>query len=173
MFYKIKSRNAHMKIHRQPQDDWTERRLQHQLLTQRLALSHSTNLMSNPGNNLPPTQAPALTFSSSCLAASSKSNADNLHNSVTNSNPIASSNASILDAVTYSNNVPPTSHETTINSVDGDNSNQRESSTVLPFHQSWGSFGHRSDLTTLYCIPDGKEYLGTGTVEGKELISWQ
>ncbi|XP_061565924.1 uncharacterized protein LOC133420282 isoform X2 [Cololabis saira] len=173
MFYKIKSRNAHMKIHRQPQDDWSDRRLQHQILRQRLALSHPTTLMPSPGSNLLPAQAPALTFSSSGHAPSTKSNADNAHNSVTNSNPIAQSNTGILDAVTYSNSAPPTSHEIPINNADGDVSNRRETHTVLPFHQSWGSFGHPSDLGTFFGIPDGKEYLGTGSAEGKELISWQ
>ncbi|XP_072315367.1 uncharacterized protein [Eucyclogobius newberryi] len=36
MFYKIKSRNAHMKIHRQPQEGWTERKLQQQILNRGL-----------------------------------------------------------------------------------------------------------------------------------------
>ncbi|KAJ0006578.1 hypothetical protein NQD34_013851 [Periophthalmus magnuspinnatus] len=36
MFYKIKSGNAHMKIHRQPQEDWTERKLQQQMLNRAL-----------------------------------------------------------------------------------------------------------------------------------------
>ncbi|KAJ0055517.1 hypothetical protein NL108_005369 [Boleophthalmus pectinirostris] len=37
MFYKIKSRNAHMKIHRQPQEDWTDRKLQQQMLNRALS----------------------------------------------------------------------------------------------------------------------------------------
>ncbi|XP_039997447.1 uncharacterized protein LOC120797663 isoform X2 [Xiphias gladius] len=143
MFYKIKSRNAHMKIHRQPQEDWTDRRLQHQLLTQRLALSCSANLMPTTGSNLLPSQAPALAFSSSGLAgtSSSNSNADNILNSVTNSS-ISPSNASVQDpstAVTYGN-AAADSH--VIINIDASDSNQREPTTVLPFHQSWGSFGH-------------------------------
>ncbi|KAM6908929.1 zinc finger protein 541-like [Xenentodon cancila] len=173
MFYKIKSRNAHMKIHRQPQEDWTDRHLRHQILTQRLGLSHPTNLMPNPGSNLLQPQAPALTFSHSGHAPSTKSNADNAHNSVTNSNPAAQSNTSILDAIVYSNNAPPASQKIPINNAEGDVSNRREPPTVLPFHQSWGSIGHPSDLGTFFCIPDGKEYLGTGSADGKELSSWQ
>ncbi|KAG7255159.1 hypothetical protein CRUP_034700, partial [Coryphaenoides rupestris] len=71
MFYKIKSRNAHMKIHRQPQEDWGERsRVQAQLLAHRHNVPHhgltlgSTSLLLSqaptgpyafPGLALPPT----------------------------------------------------------------------------------------------------------------------
>ncbi|XP_008288110.1 uncharacterized protein LOC103363227 [Stegastes partitus] len=177
MFYKIKSRNAHMKIHRQPQEDWVDRRLQQQLLTQRMALSCPTNLMPTTASNLlPPQAAPALTFSPSGLtggsSSSSSSHAD--HNSVTNSNPITPTSASVLDpstAVTYSNIAPPNSH--VITNVDGSDSNQTEPSSVLPFHQSWGSFGHLPDQATFYCNPAVKEEVGSGTVAGKEPIDWQ
>ncbi|KAM4536572.1 uncharacterized protein PAE49_021113 isoform 1-T2 [Odontesthes bonariensis] len=176
MFYKIKSRNAHMKIHRQPQEDWSERRLQHQLLTQRMALSRPSNLMPSPGTNLLPPQASALTFSSSGLSSSSNGSADSIHNSVTNSNSITQGNASILDptnAVAYSNIIPPTSHIITVNNIDGGDSGQRELTTVLPFHQSWGSFGQLPDLSAFYCIPEGKEEVGAEAMEGKEPITWQ
>ncbi|XP_044040661.1 uncharacterized protein LOC122870499 isoform X2 [Siniperca chuatsi] len=168
MFYKIKSRNAHMKIHRQPQEDWTDRRLQHQLLTQRLALSHPTNLMPIPGSNLLPPQ----TFSSSGLAGtpSNNSNADNVLSSVANT----PSNASVLHpttVVTYSNIAASNSH--VITNIDGGDSNQREPTTVLPFHQSWGSFGHGPDPITFYCNTEGKDDVGAGTVGGKEPINWQ
>ncbi|XP_051285179.1 uncharacterized protein si:dkey-19b23.10 isoform X1 [Dicentrarchus labrax] len=176
MFYKIKSRNAHMKIHRQPQEDWTDRRLQHQLLTQRLALSRSTNLMPTPSSNLLPPQAPARTFSSSALPGtpSNNSNADNVLNSVTNSNAITPSNASVLDpstVVTYSHIAASNSH--VITNTDGGDSNQREPTTVLSFHQSWGSFGQGPDPVTFYCNTDGKDNVGAGTVGGKEPINWQ
>lgn len=176
MFYKIKSRNAHMKIHRQPQEDWTDRRLQHQLLTQRLALSRPTNLMPTPVSNLLPPQAPARTFSSCGLPGTpcSNSNADNVLSSVTNSNAITPSNASVLEpstVVTYSNVASSDSH--VITNIDGTDSNQREPTTVLPFHQSWGSFGHGPDHTTFYCNTDGKDGVGAGTVGGKEPINWQ
>ncbi|KAL7374420.1 hypothetical protein ABVT39_000308 [Epinephelus coioides] len=173
MFYKIKSRNAHMKIHRQPQEDWTDRRLQHQLLTQRLALSRSTTLMPTSGGNLLAPQAAALTFPSSALAGtSSNTNADNVLNSVTSSNAVTPSNASALDpsaTITYSNIAASNSH--VITNIDGGGSNQRASTTVLPFHQSWGSFGHTSDPATFYCNTEGKD--GAGTVGGKEPINWQ
>ncbi|XP_076581255.1 uncharacterized protein LOC143317159 [Chaetodon auriga] len=176
MFYKIKSRNAHMKIHRQPQEDWTDRRLQHQLLTQRLALSRPTNLMPSTGSNLLPLQAPARTFSSSGLPGmpSNNSKADSVLNSVTNSNTIAPSNTSVLDpstVVTYSNISASNSH--VITNIDGGGSNQREPTTILPFHQSWGSFGHGPDPVTYYCNTDGKDDVGAGTVGGKEPINWQ
>ncbi|XP_056224345.1 uncharacterized protein LOC130164010 isoform X1 [Seriola aureovittata] len=173
MFYKIKSRNAHMKIHRQPQEDWTDRRLQHQLLTQRLALSRTANLMSTSGSNLLPTQAPALTFPSSGLTGTS-SNADNILNSVTNSNAITPSNANVLDpstAVTYGNIAASNSH--VITNIGTSDSNQREPTTILPFHQSWGSFGHGPNTAAFYCNSDGKEDVGTGSVGGKEQINWQ
>ncbi|XP_049425209.1 uncharacterized protein si:dkey-19b23.10 isoform X1 [Epinephelus fuscoguttatus] len=173
MFYKIKSRNAHMKIHRQPQEDWTDRRLQHQLLTQRLALSRSTTLMPTPGSNLLAPQAAALTFPSSALAGtSSNTSADNVLNSVTSSNAVTPSNASALDpsaTITYSNIAASNSH--VITNIDGGGSNQRAPTTVLPFHQSWGSFGHSSDPATFYCSTEGKD--GAGTAGGKEPINWQ
>lgn len=171
MFYKIKSRNAHMKIHRQPQEDWTDRRLQQQFLTQRLALSRPTSLMPTPGGALLQPQAPARTFSSPGLPGT-QSNADSVLNSVTNSNGIPPSNASVLDpstVVTYSNIAVSNSHVITNN--DGGDSNQREPTTVLPFHQSWGSFG--PDPATFYCSAEGKDAVGAGTVGGKEPVSWQ
>ncbi|KAM9335588.1 zinc finger protein 541-like [Symphorus nematophorus] len=175
MFYKIKSRNAHMKIHRQPQEDWTDRRLQHQLLSQRLALSRPTNLMPSPGTNLLPPQAPARTFSSSGLP-SNNSNADSVLNTVTNSNAITPSNASVLDpstVVTYNNIAASNSH--VITNIDGVDSNQREPTTVLPFHQSWGSFGHdpAPSQATFYCNAEGKDDVGGGTVGGGEPVTWQ
>lgn len=60
VFYKIKSRNAHMKIHRQVQEDWGDRAQQHQhLLTQRLALNLAQNLTPTLANNLLQPQASA------------------------------------------------------------------------------------------------------------------
>lgn len=168
MFYKIKSRNAHMKIHRQPQEDWTDRRLQHQLLTQRLALSRPANLML-------PARAAALTFPSAGLAGTSgnRTAANGVLNSVTNGNNITPSNAGALDpggVVTYSNIAASNSH-VVANMEDGA-SNQREPATVLPFHQSWGSFGHGSNPTVFYCSTEGKDSVGAGTVGVKEPINW-
>ncbi|XP_024144327.1 transcriptional-regulating factor 1 isoform X2 [Oryzias melastigma] len=175
MFYKIKSRNAHMKIHRQPQEDWTDRRLQHEILTQRLALSRSASLMPTPGASLIPSQGATLTFSSSGLVSSRKKS-ENLHNSVTNSNPIASGNASIPVPSTpanYTSIAPSNSHIITINNIDSSDPNRREATGFLPFHQSWSSFGHLPDLSTFYCIPEGKDDLGAAAVETKEPVSWQ
>lgn len=165
-----------MKIHRQPQEDWSDRRLQHQLLTQRLALSHATNLMSNPGSNLLPPQSPALTFPSSGLPGTSNSNssADNVLSTVTSSNAITPSNSSVLDPstpVTYSNISAPNSH--VMPSIDAGDSNQREPTTVLPFHQSWGSFGLSPNSSAFYCNPEGKEAAGAEPVGVKEAINWQ
>ncbi|XP_075943027.1 uncharacterized protein LOC142945972 isoform X1 [Anarhichas minor] len=174
MFYKIKSRNAHMKIHRQPQEDWTDRRLQHQLLTQRLALSRPTNLMPSPGSNLLLPLAATLTFPSSGLAGSHNANADNVLNLVTNSNSITPSNGRVLDpsaVVTYSNIAATNSR--VITNIDGGDSNQREPTTVLPLHQSWGSYGHGPDPTIFYCNTEEKDTVGAGTVGGKEPINWQ
>uniref|UniRef100_UPI0037E98888 uncharacterized protein n=1 Tax=Semicossyphus pulcher TaxID=241346 RepID=UPI0037E98888 len=173
MFYKIKSRNAHMKIHRQPQEDWSDRRLQHQILTQRQALGLPNNLMATPGSNLLQPQAPALTFSSSGLHGNSN-NADNVLNSVANSHGITPSNASVLNpstVVTYSNIAASNSH--VITNIDGADSNQREPTSYIPFHQSWGSFGHSQNPATFYCSAEAKEDVGAGTLEGKEPINWQ
>ncbi|XP_054457612.1 uncharacterized protein LOC129093579 [Anoplopoma fimbria] len=175
MFYKIKSRNAHMKIHRQPQEDWTDRRLQHQLLTQRLALSRPNNLMPSPGSTLLLPQAAAMTFPSSGLAGmtSNNTNGDNVLNLVTNSNAITPSNASVLDpsaVLTYSN--LSASNCRVITNIDGGDSNEREPTTVLPLHQSWGSYGHGPDPTIFYCNTEVKDTVGAGTVGGKEPINW-
>lgn len=165
MFYKIKSRNAHMKIHRQPQEDWADRRLQHQLLTQRLALSHSANILPSSGSNLLSTQTPVHTFPSP-----GSSSMDNVHNTVTNSNPITPSNANDLDpALSYGSTAPQNSHA--IHNID--NSIPKEPGTALSFPQSWGSFVHHVDQTTFYCQPEGKEDVGAGTVGGKEQVNWQ
>ncbi|XP_035480071.2 uncharacterized protein LOC118300098 isoform X2 [Scophthalmus maximus] len=176
MFYKIKSRNAHMKIHRQPQEDWADRRLQHQLLTQRLALSRSANLMPTSGSNLLPPQAPALTFSSSGVAGTSSdnSNAGKILNSITSGNTITPSNGSVLDpstAVRYNNITASNAH--VIANIDASDSNQREPATVLSFQQSWGSFGHGPSTAAFYCNTEGKEDVGTGTVGVKEPINWR
>ncbi|KAG8006234.1 hypothetical protein GBF38_005453, partial [Nibea albiflora] len=175
MFYKIKSRNAHMKIHRQPQEDWTDRRLQHQLLAQRLALSRTTNIIPTVGATLLPPQAPSRSFSSSGLpaTASNNSNADSVLNSVTSSNALAPSSTSVLDpstVVAYSNIAVSNSH--VITNIDGGDSNQREATTVLPFHQSWGSFGHGPDPVTFYCTTEGKDDVAAGAVGAKESINW-
>ncbi|KAM3591201.1 uncharacterized protein V6R79_024574 [Siganus canaliculatus] len=174
MFYKIKSRNAHMKIHRQPQEDWSDRRLQHQLLAQRLALSHSTNLMATPGGDLLQSQAPARTFSSCSLSgtANNNSNGEGPLNSLTNG--IVPANASVLDpstVVTYNNMAAPSSH--VITNADGGESNPRGPFTVSPFHQSWGSFGRGSDHAAFYCSTEGKEDVGAGTAGGEEPVTWQ
>ncbi|KAJ8338062.1 hypothetical protein SKAU_G00370280 [Synaphobranchus kaupii] len=74
MFYKIKSRNAHMKIHRQQQDDWRERAHPSQIITHNLTqnipqnqarvafLQAPNNHISNINNVNPSTvsNAPAL-----------------------------------------------------------------------------------------------------------------
>lgn len=168
MFYKIKSRNAHMKIHRQPQEDWSDRRLQHQLLAQRLALGRPSNLISSPGSSLLPPLASALTFPSCGLASSSTGS---VHDAVTNS--VSNHNVGILDpssAVSYSNVTPQNSHLLTINVTDG---GDRKDPSSLPFYQPWGSFGPPSDLSTFYCLPEGKEDVGAEAVQGKEAIVWQ
>lgn len=152
MFYKIKSRNAHMKIHRQPQDDWADRRLQHQLVTQR------------SGGNLHPTQVPLQSIPSSCLPGRTH-NADIVLNLLTDGN--APSSTSVLDPsamVTCSNNVASSSHVST-------DTTQRELATRVPFYQSWGSFGPES--AAFYCSTEGKDDLGAGALGAKEPIKWQ
>ena len=160
-----------MKIHRQPQEDWGDRRLQHQILTQRLALSRSANPMPTSGSNLLPPHAPALTFTSSGTSRTS-SNKDNILNSMTSSNTSTPSNArDPSTAVTYNNIAASNSHG--ITSVDAGDSNQREPTSVLPFHQTWSSYGHGPPQAVFFCNTDGKEEAGDGTVGGKEPIDWQ
>ncbi|CAL8377312.1 unnamed protein product [Gadus morhua 'NCC'] len=83
MFFKIKSRNAHMKIHRQPPEDWSERRLHPQLLTHRLN-SLAPNL-GGSGALLQP-QASPRAYSFQGIALPSNNNSNNSHtDSVLNS----------------------------------------------------------------------------------------
>lgn len=154
MFYKIKSRNAHMKIHRQPQEDWTDRRLQQQIATQR------------PGGNLLPTQVPFQSIPSSCLPGRTR-NADIVLNLLTGRNAIDPSNTSVLDPsamVTSSNNAASNSHVST-------DTTQAENGNVMPFFQSWGSFD--CDSAAFCCTTEGKCDVGTGALEAKEPIKWQ
>ncbi|XP_056882774.1 uncharacterized protein LOC130522406 isoform X2 [Takifugu flavidus] len=154
MFFKIKSRNAHMKIHRQPQEDWTDRRLQHQIVAQR------------PGGNLLPAQVPFRSIPSSCLPGRT-CNADIVLNLLSSSNTIAPSNSSVLDPsamVTSSNNAAPNSHLST-------DAAQAEHATVAPFYQSWGSFG--PDSAAFCCNTEGKCDMGAGLLGAKEPIKWQ
>ncbi|XP_029944321.1 uncharacterized protein LOC115386230 [Salarias fasciatus] len=175
MFYKIKSRNAHMKIHRQPQEDWSERRLQHQLFTQRLGLGHPGSLMPIPGTNLPPPQTSALILPHSGLgeAPSSNGNSDDVHHSVINSNLVVPPNAGVLNTSTALSFNKFTFPSSNVICADGSDSDQRDPVSVLPFHQSWGSLGHQADLAAVYSNPKGKEHVGAGTAGGNESITWQ
>lgn len=151
MFYKIKSRNAHMKIHRQPPDDWANRRLQQQLLSQR------------SGANLHPAQVPFRSVPSPCLPGRTR-NADIVLNLLAEGS--APSIASVLDPgamVTCSNNVAL--------SVSAEAAQREPSASRGPFYQSWGSFGAES--AAFYCSAEGKDDGGAGALGGKEPIRWQ
>ena len=84
MFFKIKSRNAHMKIHRQPPDDWSERRLQPQLLAHRLTAAHGLPPALGGSATLLQPQASPRAFSFQALSLPS-SNINNNNNN--NSHP--------------------------------------------------------------------------------------
>lgn len=152
-----------MKIHRQPQEDWTDRQLQHQLLTQRLALTRPASLMPSQSSNLLSPQAPGLTFAPSGLAGtpSSSSSADNDLSSAASSSAVTPRN--VLDsgvASAYSSITASNSHA--ITSINAGDSNQP--TPVLPFHQSWGSFGHSPDPAVFFCNTDGKDHAGARAV---------
>ena len=74
MFFKIKSRNAHMKIHRQPPEDWSERRLQPQLLAHRLNAAHSLSPNLGGSTTLLQPQASPRAFSFQGLTLPSNNN---------------------------------------------------------------------------------------------------
>lgn len=157
MFYKIKSRNAHMKIHRQPQDDWTDRRLQHQLLTQRL------------GSNVLPPQSPARSLPSPCLLGMANNGGvtDAVLSSLTSSNTLATNGAAGPGClIAFSNGTVAKAHA--IADTDGGNSSQREPGSVLPFRQQWASLG--PDPVALFCNTEGKDTVAT--VGMKEPINW-
>lgn len=150
MFHKIKSRNAHMKIHRQPQEDWTDRRLQQQqLVSQR---SGGNPLRAHDQfRSLPSPYLPGRTR-----------NADSVLNLLAGVNAITPSNTGALDPsamVTCCNNAVPNSH------VSADTT-QRERASGVPFFQSWSSLG--PDPAAFFCNTEGKDAVGT-----KEPIKWQ
>lgn len=154
MFHKIKSRNAHMKIHRQPQEDWTDRRLQQQLVSPR------------SGGNLLPAHVPFRSLPSPYLPGRTR-NADSVLNLLTGVNAVAPSNTGALDPsamVTCSNNGVPNSH------VSADTT-QRERASGVPFFQSWSSLG--PDPAAFFCNTEGKDAVGTGALGAKEPIKWQ
>ena len=153
MFYKIKSRNAHMKIHRQPPDDWADRRQrQQQLVAQR------------SGGNLHSTQVPFRGVPSSCLPVRTR-NADIVLNLLTEGN--APSSTGVLDPgamVTCGNNVASSSHVST-------DTTQREFATRVPFYQSWGLFS--PEAAAFYLNTEEKDDLEAGPLGAKEPIKWQ
>ncbi|XP_074518435.1 transcriptional-regulating factor 1-like [Halichoeres trimaculatus] len=174
MFYKIKSRNAHMKIHRQPQEDWTDRQLQQQILTQRLALGHTNSLMPTLSSDLLQSQAPALTFDLSGLpgASNNSNNAENALRSSVSSSTVTLSHAGVLNPstiVTYSNVSASNSH--VITNTDESDSNQRQPTTVLPFHPSWSAYGHGNNHAAFYYSSEGRD--SAEAVEGKQPVTWQ
>ncbi|XP_056156500.1 uncharacterized protein LOC130130732 isoform X2 [Lampris incognitus] len=177
MFYKIKSRNAHMKIHRQPQEDWADRQLQHQMLTQRLALSLPHNLAPSLGTSLLQPQASTPAFSSPALTQVNNSHTGNVLNSfaVTSSNTAPRRTTSIPShsaVVTNSNVHNPNPHAAASTDAGTPGTSQRGSPPVVPFHPSWSSFGLDSDHMTFYCDQEGKEALGVAT-GGKGPFHWQ
>lgn len=160
-----------MKIHRQPQEDWSDRRFQHQLLTHRLALSLPANCTPTPGSNLLQPQAPSAVFPTSGAAGTPSSNGNP---NVLTPASVANTNSGLLDhvaTVTYSNVSNPSSHLITNIDTSDSGENQRGPSSIVAFHQSWGSFG--PDPVTFYSIPEVKEAVGLATGGGKEPVNWQ
>ncbi|KAL0970697.1 hypothetical protein UPYG_G00245870 [Umbra pygmaea] len=156
MFYKIKSRNAHMKIHRQQQDEW--RHPGH-------GLNLAQNLSSNLGTNLPHHLASSLAYRAGS-APTSNNNSHQGPQTVVDSNNI---NKSVR-------NIPKASVVTNSNIVTAIDSSsiQRAPPPVLSLHQSWNSFQVNSDpAQVFYYDPDVKGTLEVtgGGVKGQ--ISWQ
>lgn len=163
-----------MKIHRQPQEDWSDRQLQQQILSQRLALGHPNNLIPTLSSDLLQSQAPALTFDPSGLsgASNNSNNAENVLRSSVNSSTVTLSHAGILNPstiVTYTNISASNSH--VIANTDVSDSNQRQPTSVLPFHQSWSSYGHGANPAAFYYNPEGRD--DVEAVEGKQPVTWQ
>lgn len=149
MFYKIKSRNAHMKIHRQPQDDWADRRLQQHFVPQRSAA------------NSHPTQVPLRSVPPSCLPGRTR-NADIVLNLLTDGSAPGSTGVLDPSAMVTCSNVA--SHVSTVTT-------QRGHTTRMPFYSSWGSFGPESGA--FFCNAEGKDEAGAGALGAKEPIKWQ
>ncbi|XP_041727638.1 uncharacterized protein LOC121558218 isoform X2 [Coregonus clupeaformis] len=154
MFYKIKSRNAHMKIHRQQQDDWRH---------PGLGLNPAQNLNPNLGTNLPQRQASGQAYLPGPINNNSNHRTSGAH-TIINNNNISVPNIPNTNTITNSNSV------TVINSTP----NQRGHARLLSVQQSWDLFQLNSDPAAgFYYDPEVKGALGVtgGGVEGQ--ILWQ
>lgn len=140
-----------MKIHRQSQEEC--RRVQ--LLNERFPLSCPANLGSTPASHLLLPPSPALTFLS--LSKASNNRADT-------ANGISPRDASTL--VPYGSLPLNTS-------IDSGDSKASEPTTISPFQQSWGSFGHSPDSAAFFCSQDGRDAADAELPGGNETISWQ
>lgn len=148
-----------MKIHRQPQDDWTDRRLQHQLLTHRL------------GSNVLPPQSPAGSLPSPCLLGMTNNGGvtDALLSSLTSSNNLTTNGvASPGCLIALSNTAAAKTH--TMGDTDDGHPSEREPGHGIPFRQPWASMGQGPDPVALFCNHDGKD--NVATVGLKEAINW-
>ncbi|XP_042185286.1 uncharacterized protein LOC112239230 [Oncorhynchus tshawytscha] len=147
MFYKIKSRNAHMKIHRQQQDDWRH---------PGLGLNPAQNLTSNLGTNLPHCQASGRAYLPGPI------NNNSIHH-------IGGAHTIISDISVPNTNTVTNSNSVTVNDS---TSNQRGPAPLLSLHHSWDSFQVNSDpAAVFFCDPEVKAVLGVmaGGVKGQIL----
>ncbi|XP_010901171.2 uncharacterized protein si:dkey-19b23.10 [Esox lucius] len=128
MFYKIKSRNAHMKIHRQQQDDWRNPGHGHNL---------AMNLPSNRGTNLPHPLASGLAYLPGPITTTNNNSQQGGHTVVNNKSFLSIPSTNI---VTNSNSV------TLIDSTPI----QRGPAPLLSLHQSWNLFHGNSDPAQVF-----------------------
>ncbi|XP_038851737.1 uncharacterized protein LOC120049546 isoform X6 [Salvelinus namaycush] len=152
MFYKIKSRNAHMKIHRQQQDNWRH--------PPGLGINLAQNVTPNLGTNLPQRQASGRAY---------------LPGPINSNHHTGGAHTIIINNISVPN-IPNTNTITNSNSVSVIDStpNQRGHAPLLSVQQSWDLFQLNSDPAAgFYYDPEVKGALGVtgGGVKGQVL--WQ
>ncbi|CDQ99552.1 unnamed protein product [Oncorhynchus mykiss] len=161
MFYKIKSRNAHMKIHRQQQDDWRH--------PPGLVINLAQNVTPNLGTNLPQLQASGRAYLPGPINNSNQ-HTGGAHTIIINNN----TNSNISDPNIP--NIPNTNTMTNSNSVSVIDStpNQRGHAPLLSVQQSWDLFQLNSNPAAgFYYDPEVKGALGVTVGGVKGQVLWQ
>ncbi|XP_036814216.1 uncharacterized protein LOC110500798 isoform X2 [Oncorhynchus mykiss] len=157
MFYKIKSRNAHMKIHRQQQDDWRH--------PPGLVINLAQNVTPNLGTNLPQLQASGRAYLPGPINNNnSNHHTGGAHTIIINNNNISDPNIPNTNTMTNSNSV----------SVIDSTPNQRGHAPLLSVQQSWDLFQLNSNPAAgFYYDPEVKGALGVTVGGVKGQVLWQ
>ncbi|XP_028839794.1 uncharacterized protein LOC114792632 isoform X2 [Denticeps clupeoides] len=148
MFYKIKSRNAHMKIHRQQQqENWNDRSIQGQMLSP----VHQNQLLTQAHQSQLPQTHQDQMLSQNLL-----------QNLVPSPSRLAFLQSSKTHGVSMSNN-----------GIAGLNSNPNiaPKSSPIPLYPTWDHFQMTNDPGGLYYDTEGKAMVGVA-IGGKGQVQW-